>query len=88
MRALILAVEELKAKCAVPATLKEIIGADKEGEFFAALDEMAENAFDDQARHWCTLDHFVPHSAACLLLLVLTAGSAFEYQARMRCGRT
>ncbi|PSC69509.1 bifunctional acetaldehyde-alcohol dehydrogenase [Micractinium conductrix] len=48
VRALILAVEELKAKCAVPATLKEIIGADKEGEFFAALDEMAENAFDDQ----------------------------------------
>lgn len=29
-------------------TLKEIIGADKEGEYFAALDDMAENAFDDQ----------------------------------------
>ncbi|KAL4451627.1 hypothetical protein ABPG75_007289 [Micractinium tetrahymenae] len=45
---LILAVEELKRQCDVPPTLKEIIGADKEGEYFAALDEMAENAFDDQ----------------------------------------
>ena len=30
------------------ATLKEIIGADKEAQYFAALDTMAENAFDDQ----------------------------------------
>ena len=29
-------------------TLKDIIGAHREAEYFAALDELAENAFDDQ----------------------------------------
>lgn len=45
---LILAVEDLKKQCGVPATLKEIMGAEREGEYMAALDVMAENAFDDQ----------------------------------------
>lgn len=29
-------------------TIREIVGADKEAEYMAALDDMAENAFDDQ----------------------------------------
>ncbi|EFN58161.1 hypothetical protein CHLNCDRAFT_141971 [Chlorella variabilis] len=45
---LIHAVEGLKAQCGVPPTLREIIGAEREAEYMAALDEMAENAFDDQ----------------------------------------
>ncbi|EFN53515.1 hypothetical protein CHLNCDRAFT_58567 [Chlorella variabilis] len=45
---LIEAVEELKRQCDIPPTIRDILGADKEGEYMAALDEMAENAFDDQ----------------------------------------
>jgi len=43
---LIAAIEELKAKCEIPATLKET-GID-EKEFIAHLDELSEMAFDDQ----------------------------------------
>ncbi|GAB4813245.1 hypothetical protein N2152v2_000291 [Parachlorella kessleri] len=46
--ALITAIEELKAQCGVPATIKEVLGAEKEEEYMAALDQMAEDAFDDQ----------------------------------------
>ena len=45
---LIEAIEELKAQLDIPATIKEIVGADKEGAYLAALDTLAENAFDDQ----------------------------------------
>lgn len=34
-------------------TIKEIVGAEREAEYFAALDEMAENAFDDQVCSCC-----------------------------------
>ncbi len=43
---LIAAIEELKVKCEIPATLKEA-GVD-EKEFIAHLDELSEMAFDDQ----------------------------------------
>lgn len=39
---------DLKKTLDIPATLKEIIGADKEAAYMASLDQMAENAFDDQ----------------------------------------
>jgi hypothetical protein len=38
----------LKKELDIPATIKEIVGAAKEAEFLAALDSLAENAFDDQ----------------------------------------
>ena len=41
-------VEALKTALDIPATLKEIVGATHEAEFLKALDELAENAFDDQ----------------------------------------
>lgn len=48
--------EQRRAACLflrhLQPTLKEIIGAEKEAEYFAALDEMAENAFDDQVGAW------------------------------------
>ncbi len=50
---LIEAVEQLKRDCDVPPTLKEIIGADKEAEYMAALDQLAEDAFDDQCTGTC-----------------------------------
>lgn len=31
-----------------PYLMQDVLGADKEAEYFAAVDEMAENAFDDQ----------------------------------------
>lgn len=45
---LIEAVEALKCELDIPATVREIVGADKEGAYLAALDSLAENAFDDQ----------------------------------------
>lgn len=45
---LIEAVEELKRQCDIPPTIREIVGADKEAEYMAALETMAEMAFDDQ----------------------------------------
>lgn len=40
------------ACCGVQPTLREIIGAEREAEYMAALDEMAENAFDDQVQRY------------------------------------
>jgi acetaldehyde dehydrogenase/alcohol dehydrogenase len=40
----------LKKELDIPATIKEIVGAAKETEYMAALDTLAENAFDDQVR--------------------------------------
>ncbi|PSC68567.1 bifunctional acetaldehyde-alcohol dehydrogenase [Micractinium conductrix] len=45
---LIEAVEALKAKIGIPATIREIVGADKETEFMDVLDTIADMAFDDQ----------------------------------------
>ncbi len=45
---LIEAIEALKKELDIPATIKEIVGADKEAAYLAALDTLAENAFDDQ----------------------------------------
>ncbi|PRW60149.1 bifunctional acetaldehyde- alcohol dehydrogenase isoform A [Chlorella sorokiniana] len=45
---LIEAVEQLKAQVNIPPTIKDVLGAAREAEYFAAVDEMAENAFDDQ----------------------------------------
>ena len=39
---------DLKKQLDIPATIKEIVGADKETAYMAALDSLAENAFDDQ----------------------------------------
>jgi acetaldehyde dehydrogenase/alcohol dehydrogenase len=44
---LVEAIEGLKTKVNIPLTLKEIIGADREAEFFANVDDVAERAFDD-----------------------------------------
>jgi acetaldehyde dehydrogenase/alcohol dehydrogenase len=41
-------VEALKAKLDIPPTIREIVGAAKEAEFIDSLDQLAENAFDDQ----------------------------------------
>jgi acetaldehyde dehydrogenase/alcohol dehydrogenase len=45
---LIEAIEQLKKDVDIPATIKEIVGADKEAAFMAAADKLAEDAFDDQ----------------------------------------
>lgn len=45
---LIEAIEELKAEVDIPPTIKEIIGAEREAEYLASLDRLAEDAFDDQ----------------------------------------
>ena len=39
---------DLKKQLDIPATIKEIVGADKETAYMAALDSLSENAFDDQ----------------------------------------
>jgi len=46
-------VEELKAVLDIPPTIREIVGAAKEGEYLASLDQLAENAFDDQCTVRC-----------------------------------
>lgn len=45
---LIRRVEELKREVEIPTTIKEYLGAEREQEFIAKLDMMAEQAFDDQ----------------------------------------
>lgn len=45
---LIEAVEALKKEVDIPPTIREIVGADKEAAYMAALDKLAEDAFDDQ----------------------------------------
>jgi acetaldehyde dehydrogenase / alcohol dehydrogenase len=45
---LIEAVEALKATLDIPPTIREIVGATRESEYLASLDQLAENAFDDQ----------------------------------------
>lgn len=45
---LIEAVEELKREVDIPSTIKEIMGPNREAEYMAGLDKMAEDAFDDQ----------------------------------------
>ncbi|KAJ9514832.1 hypothetical protein QJQ45_028502 [Haematococcus lacustris] len=45
---LIEAVEDLKRQVNIPDNLREIIGAEREAEYMASLDHMAEDAFDDQ----------------------------------------
>ncbi|KAI8477186.1 MAG: acetaldehyde dehydrogenase [Monoraphidium minutum] len=45
---LIAAVEELKAKVDIPPTIREIVGAEREGEYMATLEALSEQAFDDQ----------------------------------------
>lgn len=44
---LIEAIEELKRKLEIPATIREALG-EKEREFYDRLEAMAEQAFDDQ----------------------------------------
>lgn len=46
--ALIAAVEDLKSKLDIPATIKDVLGASREQEFMSQLDAVAEAAFDDQ----------------------------------------
>ncbi|GFH23969.1 uncharacterized protein HaLaN_21675, partial [Haematococcus lacustris] len=45
---LIEAVEDLKRQVNIPDNLREIIGVEREAEYMASLDHMAEDAFDDQ----------------------------------------
>lgn len=45
---LIQAVEELKAKVEIPSTIREIVGVEREQEYLATLEDLAEQAFDDQ----------------------------------------
>jgi acetaldehyde dehydrogenase / alcohol dehydrogenase len=45
---LIEAVERLKAELDVPPTIREIVGTEKEAQYFNATLEMAYQAFDDQ----------------------------------------
>eukprot|EP00798_Chlamydomonas_sp_ICE-L_P015525 gene15525-21614_t len=45
---LIEAIEDLKAAVDIPPTLRDIITPEREEEYFAALEELAEEAFDDQ----------------------------------------
>lgn len=45
---LIEAVEALKKQVDIPATLQEVLGAEKEGEYMASLNTLSEAAFDDQ----------------------------------------
>jgi hypothetical protein len=39
---------DLKKQLDIPATIKEIVGADKEAAYLDSLDKMSEDAFDDQ----------------------------------------
>jgi len=45
---LIEAVERLKAELDIPSTIKEAVGAQREAEYMAHLDQLADDAFDDQ----------------------------------------
>jgi acetaldehyde dehydrogenase/alcohol dehydrogenase len=45
---LILAIEELKRQVGIPASIKEVLKDISEAEFLAKLDEVADQAFDDQ----------------------------------------
>lgn len=46
--AFIEAIENLKKELDIPDTIAEAVGKEREAEYFAKLDELAEQAFDDQ----------------------------------------
>jgi acetaldehyde dehydrogenase/alcohol dehydrogenase len=46
--ALVAAVEELKASVGIARSVRDVLGADREAEYFAALPSLAEKSFDDQ----------------------------------------
>jgi acetaldehyde dehydrogenase/alcohol dehydrogenase len=48
VKALVKSIEDLKAAVEIPPTIREICGAEREGEYMAKLDDMSDNAFDDQ----------------------------------------